>query len=45
MSIFGALDTSVSGLQAQSAAFTNISDNIANAQTTGYKGVNTHFIN
>ncbi|ABQ29338.1 MULTISPECIES: flagellar hook protein FlgE [Acidiphilium] len=45
MSIFGALDTSVSGLQAQSSAFTNISDNIANSQTIGYKGVNTHFTN
>ncbi len=45
MSIFGALDTSVSGMQAQSSAFTNISDNIANSQTIGYKGVNTNFIN
>ncbi|HQT85345.1 MAG: flagellar hook protein FlgE [Acidiphilium sp. 37-64-53] len=45
MSIFGALDTSVSGMQAQSSAFTNISDNIANSQTTGYKGVDTNFIN
>ncbi len=45
MSIFGALDTAVSGLQAQSGAFTNISDNIANSQSIGYKGVNTNFIN
>jgi flagellar hook protein FlgE len=45
MSIFGALDTAVSGLQAQSGAFTNISDNIANSQSVGYKGVNTNFIN
>ncbi|MDD2877270.1 MAG: flagellar hook protein FlgE [Acidiphilium sp.] len=45
MSIFGAMDTSVSGMQAQSSAFTNISDNIANSQTTGYKGVDTNFIN
>ncbi len=45
MSIFGALTTAVSGLQAQSGAFTNISDNIANSQTTGYKGVDTNFIN
>ena len=44
MSIFGAMTTAVSGLQAQSAAFTNISDNIANSQSTGYKGVNTNFI-
>ncbi len=45
MSIFNALNTAVSGLNAQSAAFTNISDNIANSQTTGYKGVDTDFIN
>jgi flagellar hook protein FlgE len=44
MSLFGALDTSVSGLTAQSAAFGNISDNVANSQTTGYKGVDTSFI-
>jgi flagellar hook protein FlgE len=45
MSLFGALTTAVSGLSAQSAAFSNISDNIANSQTTGYKGVDTDFIN
>ena len=45
MSIFGALDTAVSGLQSQSSAFTNISDNIANSQSVGYKGVDTNFIN
>jgi flagellar hook protein FlgE len=45
MSLFGALTTAVSGLSAQSSAFANISDNIANSQTTGYKGVNTDFIN
>jgi flagellar hook protein FlgE len=45
MSIFNALTTAVSGLNAQSASFTNISDNIANSQTTGYKGVDTDFIN
>jgi flagellar hook protein FlgE len=44
MSIFGAMTTAVSGLQAQSGAFTNISDNIANSQSVGYKGVNTNFI-
>jgi flagellar hook protein FlgE len=42
-SLFGALDTAVSGLTAQSAAFGNISDNIANSQTTGFKGINTSF--
>ncbi len=44
MSIFGALNTAVSGLTAQSDAFGNISQNIANSQTTGYKGVNTNFV-
>jgi flagellar hook protein FlgE len=44
MSLFGALNTAVSGLGAQSAAFGNISDNVANSQTTGYKAVDTHFI-
>ena len=44
MSLFGAMSTAISGLGAQSAAFTNISDNLANSQTVGYKGVNTSFI-
>jgi flagellar basal body rod protein FlgB len=44
MSLFGALNTSVSGLSAQSAAFGNISDNVANSQTVGFKAVNTNFI-
>lgn len=44
MSLFNALTTAVSGLSAQSAAFSNISDNIANSQTTGFKGVDTDFI-
>ena len=42
-SLFGALDTAVSGLTAQSAAFSNISDNVANSQTTGFKGTDTNF--
>jgi len=45
MSIFGAMNTAVSGLQAQSSAFTNISDNIANSQTIAYKDVGTSFVN
>jgi flagellar hook protein FlgE len=44
MSLFGALSTAISGLTAQSAAFTNISNNTANSQTVGYKGINTSFI-
>ncbi len=43
MSIFGALDTAVSGLAAQSQAFTDISNNIANSQTVGYKATDTDF--
>ena len=43
MSILGAMNTAVSGLSSQSAAFSNISDNIANSQTVGFKGVDTSF--
>jgi flagellar hook protein FlgE len=43
MGIFDALNTSVSGLQAQSSALQNISGNIANASTVGYKGIDTSF--
>jgi flagellar hook protein FlgE len=44
MSLFGAMSTAISGLNAQAAAFTNISDDTANSQTIGYKGVDTNFI-
>jgi flagellar hook protein FlgE len=44
MGIFDALNTSVAGLQAQSFALQNISGNIANAQTTAYKGTGTSFV-
>ena len=44
MGIFGALTTSVSGLQAQSFAIENISGNIANSRTTGFKRVDTRFV-
>src|ERR1700756_3225750 len=43
MGIFGALTTSVAGLQAQSFALENISGNIANSQTTAFKRVDTSF--
>src|SRR4051812_45630309 len=43
MSILGAMFTAVSGLNAQSRSLGNISDNIANSQTVGYKKVNTRF--
>lgn len=43
MGIFGALTTAVTGLQAQSFALENISGNIANSQTFGYKRTDTSF--
>jgi flagellar hook protein FlgE len=43
MGIFDALTSAVSGLQSQSFALQNISGNIANSQTTGYKETNTSF--
>lgn len=43
MSLLGALDTAVTGLSAQSDAFANIGDNVANSQTIGFKGTDTRF--
>ena len=43
MSLFDSLNTAVSGLTAQSASFGNISDNVANSQTVGFKATNTSF--
>jgi flagellar hook protein FlgE len=43
MGIFDALTTAVTGLQAQSFALQNISGNIANSQTTGFKETDTSF--
>jgi len=43
MSLFDALNTAVAGLSAQEGAMGNISDNIANAQTIGYKAIGTEF--
>jgi flagellar hook protein FlgE len=45
MGIFDALTSAVSGLSAQAYALQNISGNIANSQTTGYKRINTQFEN
>jgi flagellar hook protein FlgE len=42
-SLFSALTVAVGGLDAQSSALGNISDNLANSQTTGFKGINTNF--
>lgn len=44
MGIFGALTTAVTGLKAQSFALENISGNISNSQTTGFKRVDTSFV-
>jgi flagellar hook protein FlgE len=43
MGIFGALNTAVTGLRAQAYALENISGNIANSQTTGFKRIDTSF--
>lgn len=43
MGIFGAMTTAVSGLTAQSYALENISGNIANSRTVGFKRVDTSF--
>jgi len=43
MGIFGALNSAVSGLRAQSKALENIAGNIANSQTTAFKRVDTSF--
>jgi flagellar hook protein FlgE len=44
MSLLGAMNAAVSGLTAQSAAFGNISDNVANSQKVGFKRTDTAFI-
>lgn len=44
MGVLGALSTAVSGLSAQSYALENISGNIANSQTIGFKRVDTSFV-
>ncbi|HVY12578.1 MAG TPA: flagellar hook protein FlgE [Alphaproteobacteria bacterium] len=43
MSLFAALTVAVGGLNAQSAAIGNVSDNISNAQTVGFKRIDTNF--
>lgn len=42
-SIINAVHTAVSGLNSQAHAFTDLSNNIANSQTTGYKASTTSF--
>jgi flagellar hook protein FlgE len=43
MGIFGALNTAVTGMRAQSYALENVSGNIANSQTTAFKRIDTTF--
>ncbi len=43
MSIFGSMKTSVSGMNAQANRLSTVSDNIANANTTGYKRASASF--
>ena len=43
MSLFSAINTAISGLTAQSKSFGNISEDVANSQTTGFKRVDTSF--
>ncbi|HEV7278515.1 MAG TPA: flagellar hook-basal body complex protein [Devosiaceae bacterium] len=44
MGIYGALSNAVSGLRAQAFALENISGNIANSQTAGFKRIDTDFL-
>lgn len=44
MDAFTALQTAVSGLRSQAYSLDNISGNIANSQTTGFKRVDTSFV-
>ncbi len=43
MSFFGSMTTAVTGIRAQASALGNISDNIANSQTVGFKRTDTSF--
>ncbi|HBK07410.1 MAG TPA: flagellar hook protein FlgE [Acetobacteraceae bacterium] len=44
MSLFSAINTAISGLTAQSTSFGNISEDVSNSQTTGFKRVDTSFV-
>jgi flagellar hook protein FlgE len=43
MGVFGAMTTALSGLRSQAYALENISGNIANSRTTGFKRIDTSF--
>src|ERR1700712_5024734 len=44
MSLFSAINTAVSGLTAQSTSLGNISEDVSNSQTVGFKRVDTNFV-
>jgi len=43
MSLYGMMTTGASGMNAQASRLSTVSDNIANASTTGYKAASTEF--
>ena len=43
MSLYGTMRTGVSGMNAQSNRLSTVAENIANANTTGYKRASTEF--
>jgi flagellar hook protein FlgE len=45
MSVLGALNAAVGGMDAQAAALSAISNNVANSQTVGFKETGTSFVN
>lgn len=44
MSLFGAMTAAISGLSSQSKSLANISNNLSNSQTIGYKRIDTNFM-
>ena len=44
MSLYSSMNTSLSGMTAQSRALGHISDNVANSQTVGFKRTDTNFV-
>lgn len=43
MSLIGSISTAITGLVAQSTSLGNVSDNLANSSTVGYKTIGTNF--
>jgi len=43
LSLLNSISTAITGMTAQSASLANVSDNLANASTTGYKNIGTQF--